>query len=191
MKKRRVFFFLSLLVALPAAVYPATLPRYFTFTNLDEFPGYTFHYRYQTYPYHNSFQKGPLERVPVFQDSLYKGGDYYDAVYLEAEAGDGSKFRSNILVGGRYYSDDPSVTSVYDRFEIRKIDQGIISLNCRKEIVSRHDGTLDERLGLLFSGEIISPGAAGRMGLMAAPLIFGLLVALFFSIRSAMAHRMK
>lgn len=167
-----------------------SVKRYFEISNINEYPGYQFYFHYQTYPYHSSYQKGPMVRMEVGQDLPYSTSDFYDGAYLEAVDSLGHHYRSNITVGGRLVTIDPHLDRVEDIYRIGFIEKGVIHLQLVTEIAPSPDGSIHESTGGV-PGFVISPGSAGRMTMFIAPLLFGSVVALLIIMRSRMVKRIS
>lgn len=165
-----------------------TLHRLFSVSNLYQYAGYTFYFYYQTYPHHNSMQKGETVKTFIYPENTYRGGDYPTAVYLEATDSSGNLFRSNILVGGKYLTRDEAVESVLDYFEITGIDSHGLHIQYQQEKVFRSDGTAAMQTNSI-TGRVIAPGSILKTAIMFSPLLFGLTVGFFMYIRIKMQER--
>jgi hypothetical protein len=169
---------------------PAQHPvkRLFEIGNIDAYPGYTFFFFYQTYPFHTSYQKGQRVRMDVGQELPYSTSDYYDGAYLEAMDAEGHHYRSNITVGGRLLTSDADVKMVEDHYRITGMENGVIRLRLVGETTPLSDGEIKESKGGM-PGFVVSPGMAGRMSMLLGPVIFGSLVAIMIIGRNRVQRR--
>lgn len=129
-------------------INPGEIKKEFTFTNLDQFPGYTYYYLHHGYHYDKGWHAEPLDTALVENNKRYtvslkdNAGSYLMALAM-ANSNNSYALSSEKVGGGTTV--DPSIRGIVEVFSISGIDKGIISIKKEKEIIQFADGKIEER----------------------------------------------